>query len=146
MWVFTHPTADDIIIVMESSRVPFGESFIKSQFSSIFATLSDFLILVILTEFFGIYYLLSAALGSFGGAVISFLLGRHWAFRRTQRTWYYQAIKYGLVSGLVLVLNVSGLYLLTDLLNINYIYSKIIVSVLIGFFVSFPLFRYFVYN
>ena len=130
----------------KQAKVPFVESFFKSQFSSIAATLVDFLTLIGLTELVGIYYLVSTAIASVAGAIVSFLLGRHWAFRRADRSILPQAQKYALASFCILLCNVGGMYLFTDIIGIQYVYSKIIVSIIIGVLISFPLFRYFVYK
>ncbi len=129
-----------------SPKVPFWQSLIKSQLGSFLATVFDFSSLYILTEFVGIYYVASAGIASGIGAVVGFLVQRYWAFKRTEKNWKWQAVKYGLVSLLILLLNVIGIYLFTEMLEFQYMISKIIIAFLIGIFVSFPLFRYFVYN
>ncbi len=131
---------------MSKHNVPFIESLYKSQFSSIIATTVDFVSLIIFTELLGIYYLISTAMASALGAIVSFFLGRHWAFKKADKNVYVQALKYAVVSGFILICNVGGMYLFTDIFNIQYIFSKIIVSIIIGIFISFPLFRYFVYR
>ena len=128
------------------AKVPFIESFFKSQFSSIVATLVDFLTLIGLTELLGIFYLVSTAMASVAGAIVSFMLGRHWAFRRADKHIGPQAMKYALASFCILLCNVGGMYLFTDILGIPYVYSKIIVAIIVGVVISFPLFRYFVYK
>ena len=131
---------------MNDQKVPFFQSFIKSQLGSSLATLFDFSSLYILTEWAGIYYVVSAAMASSIGAVVGFLVLRHWAFRRTDKTWFYQAIKYGVASLIILVLNVVGIYCFTEFLNFQYMVSKLFIAFIIGIFVSFPLFRYYVYS
>ncbi len=131
---------------MNDQKVPFLQSFIKSQLGSSLATLFDFSSLYILTEWAGIYYVVSAAMASSVGAVVGFLVLRHWAFRRTDKTWFYQAIKYGVASLIILVLNVVGIYCFTEFLNFQYMVSKLFIAFIIGIFVSFPLFRYYVYS
>ncbi len=127
-------------------KVPFWQSLVKSQLGSFIATVFDFTSLYILTEFVGIYYVISAGIASAIGAIVGFLLQRNWAFKQTEKNWQWQAIKYGLVSLLILFLNVVGIYLFTEMLAFQYMISKIIIAFLIGIFISFPLFRYFVYN
>ena len=81
-----------------SPKVPFWQSLIKSQLGSFLATVFDFSSLYILTEFVGIYYVASAGIASGIGAVVGFLVQRYWAFKRTEKNWKWQAVKYGLVS------------------------------------------------
>jgi len=131
---------------MTQAKVPFFQSLIKSQLGSFLATLFDFSTLYLLTEWVGIYYVISAGLASGVGAIVGFIVQRNWAFRRTSKQWQYQALKYGLVSLLILVLNMGGIYLFTESFTLPYMLSKVIIAFLIGIFVSFPLFRYYVYN
>ena len=128
------------------AKVPFFKSFFRAQIGSILATLVDVVSLYCFTEFLGIYYVLSAGIASGLGAIVGFIIMRHWAFERADRGVAYQAIKYGVVSLLILVLNMGGIYIFTDLCGLPYMYSKIIIATLIGLFVSFPLFRYYVYS
>lgn len=131
---------------MTEARVPFFQSLIKSQIGSFTATLFDFSTLYALTEWAGIYYVISAGIASGVGAIVGFIVQRNWAFKRTDKQWQYQALKYGLVSLLILVLNMGGIYLFTELISFQYMISKVIIAFLIGIFISFPLFRYYVYN
>lgn len=102
--------------------------------------------LFVLTEYVGIYYVYSAGIASALGAITSFLALRYWAFKRTEKKIIGQAVKYVMVSGLVLLLNMGGIYILTDIAGFQYMISKIIIASLIGIFISFPLFRYWVYR
>lgn len=129
-----------------AEQVPFLKSFYRSQIGSVLATLTDITSLYCLTEFIGIYYVISAGIASALGAIVGFTILRIWAFERRDRPIGGQALKYGLVSLLILLLNMGGIYLFTEMASIPYMYSKIIIACLIGLFVSFPLFRYYVYR
>jgi len=131
---------------MNEAKVPFFKSLVKSQLGSFLATLFDFSSLYLLTELVGFYYVISAGIASGIGAVVGFIVQRNWAFKRTDKQWQFQAIKYALVSLLILILNMGGIYLITEFLTLPYMWSKVIIAFLIGIFVSFPLFRYYVYN
>lgn len=131
---------------MSEAKVPFFQSLIKSQLGSFLATAFDFTSLYLLTEWAGIYYVLSSGIASGIGAVVGFIVQRNWAFKRTDKEWGYQAVKYGLVSLLILVLNMGGIYLFTEYFSFQYMVSKIIIAFIIGIFISFPLFRYYVYS
>jgi len=103
---------------MENEKVPFKESFIKSQATSIIATAVDFAVLIFCTEILHIYYVVSTAIGSVIGAIVSFFLGRNWAFRRSDGKLSYQALRYLFVSITSLFLNIHGVFLLTEYLDI----------------------------
>lgn len=131
---------------MGKPNVPFLESLVKSQFASIAATTVDFLSFAFLTDIIHIYYLISTAISSFIGACVSFFLGRHWAFRKADEGVWGQAFRYALSSATILASNVGGMYLFTDVFGVHHLLSKIIVSIIVGVCISFPLFRYFVYK
>ena len=128
------------------SRVPFITSFIRSQMSSAIATAMDFTVFVFLTEIIKVYYVAAAAIAAFVGAIISFFLGRNWAFSRKDGHLTLQAVRYIITSSTSLLLNTYGIYALTEYAGIQYIYSKIIISLLVGVFFNFFMYRYFVYR
>jgi len=127
-------------------KVPFFTSFIRSQMTSLIATAFDYLVFFTCVELMEVYYVTAAAISAAVGAIISFYLGRTWAFRRRDGSLSAQAVKYLLTSGVSLFLNTAGIYLLTDYANIPYGFSKVIISILIGIFFNFLMYRYFVYR
>jgi putative flippase GtrA len=98
------------------------------------------------TEWLHIYYVVSAGLASALGAITSFTILRHWAFEKADKPIVQQAFKYIAVSLLVLLFNMGGIYLFTDIVGFQYMISKIIIAVIIGVFISFPLFKWWVYK
>ncbi len=121
-------------------------SWLRSQGVAITATSTDFLVTIFLKEVAGVWYVASNALGAFCGAVVSFLLLRNWAFKRHDEHWHGQAVRYIIASGMSLLLNTGGVWLLTELLDIQYIVSKMIVAVLMGLTVNYWMFKYFVFK
>ncbi|MCR9290426.1 GtrA family protein [Saprospiraceae bacterium] len=129
-----------------SEKTPFWKSFYRSQFASIVATAADFIITIFLTQVSGVWYVISNYCGALTGAIISFLLGRNWAFNRTGKKWEWQALRYGITSFMSVNLNTYGVWLLTENLDLHYTISKIIIAILIGVCFNFPMFRYFVFK
>jgi putative flippase GtrA len=121
-------------------------SWLRSQGVAITATSTDFLVTIFLKEVAGVWYVASNALGAFCGAVVSFLLLRNWAFKRHDEHWHGQAVRYIIASGMSLLLNTGGVWLLTELLDIQYIVSKMIVAVLMGLTVNYWMFKHFVFK
>ena len=80
------------------------------------------------------------------GALINFILGRHWSFVANDEAVRGQAIRYAAVSAVSLLLNSLGVYLLTDYLKIHYVISKVIIAFLVGILFNFPLHRSFVFR
>jgi len=120
--------------------------FLRSQLAAFLATASDFLTVILLTEVIGLWYVFSNVIGATVGTIVSFLLGRYWVFLSVDRKIHHQAFRYILVSIGSLILNTLGVYLVTEGLQINYIYSKVIVSVVVGIGFNFVLHKYFVFK
>jgi len=137
-------------------KVPFFKSFFRAQITAVVATAVDFMTLFILQNFKIIStifsmplekaLLISTGIASILGALVSFLLGRHWAFERADKDVYGQAFKYACASLLIAAINVVGMEWLSNQMGNPYMLSKIIIATASGIFVSFPLFRYWVYK
>lgn len=107
-------------------------TFIKAQAASLPATIVDFAVTIILVEVFHCWYLAASVIGTISGGVANFVLGRRWVFKATEKGIPIQAIKYLLVWMGNLVLVSGGVYVVTNYGRINYVLSKMLVSVVIG--------------
>lgn len=125
---------------------PFLASFTKAQFSSTLATLADWGVLFGLVEVFHVWYVLAVAIGALVGAITNFVINRHWSFRATHRKWHGQALRYSVASGLSMILNTAGVYLLTDFMKMHYSISVFAVSILVGVLFNYPLHRFYVFR
>lgn len=129
-----------------NEKTPFYTSFFRSQFASIVATGADFLVTFLFTDILKIWYVISTALGNLTGAIISFFLGRNWAFNQKEGALHWQAVRYAITSLMSMGLNTGGVYLLTENFDIPYLISKAIIAILIGVSFNFLMFRYFVFK
>ncbi len=125
---------------------PLMVSLKRSQIASLVATFVDFSSLIFLVEIGGVWYVAATAIGALLGAIVNFLLGRHWSFTAEKGSVRGQAIRYAAVSAVSLALNSSGVYLLTDYLGIHYALSRAITAFLVGVLFNFPLHRRFVFG
>jgi len=121
-------------------------SFLRYQVAAIIATVVDFLVLILLTEIFNVWYVESTAIGALCGAITNFIICRYWAFANSSNNLTNQVIKYILVSAGSLLLNTLFVYLLTDFAHINYTISKIITAIVVAIFYNFTLQKYFVFK
>ena len=98
------------------------------------AFIVDFLSLFILTEFFGIYYLISAAIAFILGLIANYFLSISWVFNK--RTLDNRTFEFGIfaIIGIVgLALNEVFIWVFTQDLQIYYLFSKILAAAIILF-------------
>jgi dolichol-phosphate mannosyltransferase len=93
----------------------------------------------LLTEFCGVWYLVSSVIGSIISSVINFILQKFWTFEnKGMATMHLQVIAFIFVSVGYTVANGGMLYILVGKLYMNYLVAQIIVSSILGV-VSYPI-------
>lgn len=127
-------------------KVPFLTSLLRSQASSAISTVFDFGGAGILHYVFSVHYAIASPIGNILGAIVSFNLGRRWAFKRQDGKISHQAIKYAMTSLLSAAINTAGIAILTENFDIDPGWSKAIVAFFVGISFNFLMFRYFVYK
>jgi len=134
--------------------------FIRAQFSSQIASLTDFAITITLASFFNVYYVFATFIGAFCGGIVNCSINYKWTFKAKDCKKKHVIIKYILVWICSIGLNTSGTYFLTELLghvvwlrellgsffDDIYIISKVIVSLIVGFIWNYNMHRLFVYR
>jgi putative flippase GtrA len=120
--------------------------FFKAQAASIMATAVDFLITIVLVKFFGCWYVIGSAAGTIAGGITHFSMSRHWVFSAADGKIHSQAVKYFLVWGVYLLLSTAFVFLITNYAGINYIISKMLVSVLLSISYNYFLHKKFVFK
>ena len=98
------------------------------------AFLIDFFIYIGLVEFVGLNYLISAAIAFFISVLANYYLSTSWVFNQSQIE--NRALEFNIflaISIVGLIFTEILLYLFTDICSINYIWSKIIASILVLF-------------
>ncbi|NDV60274.1 GtrA family protein [Bacteroides sp. 519] len=134
--------------------------FIRAQFSSQLASISDFVITILLAKLFNFYYVYATLLGSVCGGIINCIINYKWTFKTTDLKIQHVMVKYFIVWIGSIALNTWGTYLMTEALmripwlvdflkhyvDDLFIVSKIVVSLLVGYFWNYNLHRHFVYR
>lgn len=134
--------------------------FVKAQLSSYVASFSDFLATILLAKLCGLFYLYATFLGSVVGGLVNCAINYRWVFRANECKKVHVALKYLFVWGGSILLNTWGTFALTEWLTAMhwvdgllghyvkdvFIFSKIIVAVLVAFFWNYQLQRVFVYR
>ena len=99
-----------------------------------FAFLVDFGTLFFLTEFFHIHYLVSAGIAFIFGLTINYFLSVLWVFScRTMESRLLEFFLFALIGLVGLVSTELFLWILTDILLIYYLLSKIITTIVVYF-------------
>jgi putative flippase GtrA len=99
-----------------------------------FAFVVDFGSLFFLTEYFHIHYLVSAAISFIFGLIVNYLLSIKWVFNgRVMNSRLTEFIIFSLIGLVGLGLNELIIWLLTDILLIYYLLSKIITAIIVYF-------------
>jgi dolichol-phosphate mannosyltransferase len=87
-------------------------------------------ILYSLTEFFGIYYIISAVIGFIAGGTHNFTLNKVWTFKEKLKDKYFKEyFHFFSVSILSYMLSILILYLLTEFAGIFYVFSQAIAMI-----------------
>jgi putative flippase GtrA len=119
---------------------------LRHQVGSVAATVVDFGAMICMVEGLGLGAVPATVIGASSGAVTNFLIGRSWIFRaRGGRVWP-QALRYVVVSGTSLGLNVLGEYLLLRNLVSHYVVARLMVAALVSILWNFPMQRFFVFG
>ena len=110
------------------------------------AFIFDFSTLYILTEYFNIHYLISAAIAFLLGLTINYFLSIMWVFqKRSLKSKYIEFIVFALIGIIGLTLNEFIIWFFTEIVNIHYLLSKLISTVFVylwNFFIR----KYFLFH
>lgn len=97
------------------------------------AAVVDLTCLYVFTDFFKIWYIISASLSFLIAFFISFSLQKFWTFRDNGREKIFRQMSLYFIVGVAnLLLNAGGMYLLVDKFGIMYILAQIIMGALLG--------------
>lgn len=121
-------------------------TFLKANISSSIASFFDYLVTIFLVSFFRIDVVIASITGTIFGGILNFVIGRTWVFESRKRKVHQQAIRYSIVWTGNLLLNASGMYILTKLLKIHYVISKLFVSLIVGFCYNYVLQKKYVFK
>jgi putative flippase GtrA len=98
------------------------------------AFIVDFTSLYVLTDFFGIYYLYSAAAAFILGLVVNYFISISWVFnKRKLNSKTIEFSVFAMIGIVGLGLNEIFIWFFTDELNLFYLVSKILAAIIILF-------------
>lgn len=134
--------------------------FLKAQLSAQLASLVDFIVTILLAKMLSVYYLYATFLGSVVGGIVNCIINYKWVFHAADCKKKDVALKYIFVWGGNILLNTWGTFALTEWLSDQcfvqsllglyvqnlFIFSKVLVAVLVAVFWNYQLQRIFVYR
>jgi putative flippase GtrA len=123
-----------------------GLTFIKVQAASIAGSAADYLTTIFLVEYFHLWYLLANFTGNMIGGALLFILCRKWIFHSNKDGVRLQVVKFILTFAGNLLLSAIGVFIITHYFGINYIFSKTMVSVLLGISYNYLMQKNFVFS
>ncbi|MCQ2318914.1 MAG: GtrA family protein [Bacteroidales bacterium] len=116
-------------------RHPTGNVWIQIVryfFSGGVAFLVDTGLLYVLTEFCGVYYLISSIISFSIGLIITYLLSILWVFdNRNMKNRYAEFSVFVLIGVVGLGLTSLFMWFFTDKIGVHYIFSKIITTIIV---------------
>lgn len=101
--------------------------------SGTLAALTHLGFLYLLTEYAGVWYVFSSAIGWGGGFVVSFTLQKYWTFANHSREFIgRQAALYFLLQGVNFIVNGAALFFLTDVIGLWYMLAQFVVLLVLA--------------
>lgn len=124
--------------------------FAKAQVSSFVGGMVDYAVMILFTELFHVYYPFSIAIGGVVGAIVNFSLNKTWTFRSKtvpyKFTFFKQLLRFALVVINSILLKMSGTYLFTSFIGIDYKISRLITDLIVSMVFNYGLQRNWVFK
>ena len=142
------------IIMDTQKKVPFlyGKTdnvflqLFRYTFVGGFAFTVDFGLLLILTESIGLHYLLSASIAFIAGLLVNYVISKLWVFDKTSiKNPKIEFFVFSLIGIIGLGLTDLLMWFFTDKMNMFYILSKILTTVIVYFWNFFAR-KYFIFK
>lgn len=135
-------------------------TFIRAQFSSQVASATDFSVTILLAKLLELYYVYATFCGSICGGIVNCVINYKWTFKTKDCKKRHVMAKYLLVWIGSILLNTWGIYFMTEAISQHpwvqetlshytddlFVFSKIVVSLLVGFLWNYNMQRSFVYK
>lgn len=119
--------------------------FIKAQLSAFIGGISDYAIMLLCTEVFGIHYTLSIVISGTLGAIVNFSINKYWTFKANAPVGR-QLAKFVVVVIGSITFKSSGTYIVTEFLRIDYKISRLIVELFVSLGFNYPMQKYWVFR
>lgn len=123
--------------------------FLKAQFSALSGGLTDYGLMIFLTEVLGIHFTISILISGIIGGLVNFSINYFWAFNN-QKGYANSADKqllrfFSVVMGSI-SLKSAGTYLLHHSFNIDYKIGRLLIDSIVSYGFNYPLMKYWVFK
>lgn len=123
--------------------------FSKAQVSAFTGGLTDYLMMIFITECLKVHYTISIAIAGVIGALVNFTLNKYWAFHTSdipyKNPFWQQFLKFVPVVANSIILKASGTYFITSLFGLDYKISRISTDLFVSM-LNFTLQKYWVFK
>ncbi len=105
----------------------------------------DFGLLFILTEYIGLFYVLSATLSFIAGLLVNYFISTSWIFKSVIKNKQIEFTLFALIGVIGLGLNDLLIWIFTEKFHLHYMFSKLVTAVLVYLWNFFGR-KYFLFN
>lgn len=123
--------------------------FLKAQVSAFSGGLTDYGLMVLLTELLHIHFTISIIISGSIGGMVNFCINRFWAFKSTDGyhgTANMQLIRFFMVVLGSISLKSAGTYLLHSSFNLDYKIGRLLTDSIVSYGFNYPLMKYWVFK
>ncbi len=106
--------------------------FFRYLFAGGISFIVDSILMLLMTEYFHIYYLISTSIGFLLGLVVNYILSIYWVFyKRSIDKLYIEIIIFSFIAVIGLFLNGFFVWFFTEYVHFHYFISKIFAAVIV---------------
>jgi putative flippase GtrA len=123
--------------------------FLKAQVSAFSGGVTDYGLMILLTEWLHIYFAFSILISGTLGGIVNFCINRYWAFKTDDgycSSKSGQLIRFFTVVLGSISLKSGGTYLLHQSLNVDYKLGRLLIDSIVSYGFNYPLMKYWVFK
>ncbi|MBO9674354.1 MAG: GtrA family protein [Sphingobacteriaceae bacterium] len=123
--------------------------FLKAQVSAFSGGVTDYGLMILLTEWLHIHFTISILISGTIGGIVNFCINRFWAFKNNEgycTTATGQLIRFFTVVLGSISLKSGGTYLLHSTINLDYKIGRLLIDSIVSYGFNYPLMKYWVFK
>jgi putative flippase GtrA len=123
--------------------------FLKAQVSAFSGGVTDYGLMILLTEWLHIHFTISILVSGTLGGIVNFCINRFWAFKSNDG--YHSSTRWQLIRFFMVVLGSislksAGTYWLQQSLHIDYKIGRLLTDSIVSYGFNYPLMKYWVFK